>query len=81
MTLSEIEKTIANLPPDQLAEFRAWFESFYAGEGTEAYQHDENMPLTPELKAELNWRMDALEAGLLPPGEPWEKVKEWLKSQ
>ena len=81
MTLSEIEKTIAGLPPDQLAEFRAWFERFYAAEGSAAYEHPETTPLTPELEAELDRRMDALEAGLLPPGKSWEEVKIWLQTR
>jgi hypothetical protein len=27
-TLEDIEKALTELPPDQLAEFRAWFENF-----------------------------------------------------
>jgi hypothetical protein len=30
MTVEDIEKAIAKLPPDQLARFRAWFEEFEA---------------------------------------------------
>ena len=28
MTVDDIEKAVAKLPPEQLAEFRAWFERF-----------------------------------------------------
>jgi len=28
MTLSDLEKAVSNLPPDQLAKFRDWFEAF-----------------------------------------------------
>jgi hypothetical protein len=28
MTIEDIEKAIAKLPPDDLARFRAWFEEF-----------------------------------------------------
>lgn len=28
MTLEDLEKAIAKLPPDQLAQFRVWFEEF-----------------------------------------------------
>jgi hypothetical protein len=28
MSVEDIEKAIAKLPPDQLAQFRAWFEAF-----------------------------------------------------
>jgi hypothetical protein len=30
MTVEDIEKAVADLPPDQLARFRAWFEAFEA---------------------------------------------------
>jgi len=30
MTIEEIEKAVARLPPDDLARFRAWFEEFEA---------------------------------------------------
>ena len=30
MTIEDIEKAVAKLPPEQLAEFRAWFERFDA---------------------------------------------------
>jgi hypothetical protein len=29
-TLEDIEKAVAQLPPDQLSRFRAWFEEFEA---------------------------------------------------
>jgi hypothetical protein len=30
MTIEDIAKAVAKLPPDQLAEFRVWFEEFDA---------------------------------------------------
>jgi hypothetical protein len=30
MIIEDIEKAVAKLPPDQLAEFRVWFEEFDA---------------------------------------------------
>ena len=30
MTVEDLEKAVAKLPPDQLARFRAWFEAFDA---------------------------------------------------
>lgn len=30
MSIEELEKAVANLPPDAYAEFRAWFEAFEA---------------------------------------------------
>ena len=30
MTVEDLEKAVAQLPPDELARFRAWFEAFEA---------------------------------------------------
>jgi hypothetical protein len=30
MSIEDLEKAVADLPPDQYAEFRAWFEAFEA---------------------------------------------------
>jgi hypothetical protein len=30
MTIEDLEKAVAQLPPDQFAEFRTWFEAFDA---------------------------------------------------
>ena len=30
MTIEDLEKAVAKLPPDQFAKFRAWFEEFDA---------------------------------------------------
>jgi hypothetical protein len=30
MTIDDIEKAVAELPPNELAKFRAWFEAFEA---------------------------------------------------
>jgi hypothetical protein len=30
MSIDELEKAVAQLPPDKLAKFRAWFEEFAA---------------------------------------------------
>ena len=30
MSVEDLEKAVASLPPDQYAEFRAWFEAFEA---------------------------------------------------
>lgn len=31
MSIDELEKAVAKLPPDELARFRVWFEAFDAG--------------------------------------------------
>jgi putative addiction module component (TIGR02574 family) len=46
----------------------------------QARAHPEAIPVTEAQRDELNRRLDALEAGKLPPGEPWEQVKSWLRS-
>ena len=35
-------------------------------------------PISPEQLSELNRRLDALESGEIPPGEPWEVVRKRL---
>jgi hypothetical protein len=39
-TLEDIEKALTELPPDQLAEFRAWFEAFDAARFDEKIEQD-----------------------------------------
>lgn len=39
-TLEDIEKALTELPPDQLAEFRAWFEAFDAARFDERIERD-----------------------------------------
>ena len=38
--IEEIERAIANLPPDELAQFRAWFEEFEAARFDEKLKRD-----------------------------------------
>jgi hypothetical protein len=40
MTIEDIEKAVSKLPPDQLAEFRAWFETFDAARYDEKIERD-----------------------------------------
>jgi hypothetical protein len=40
MTIEDIEKAVSKLPPDQLAEFRAWFEAFDAAHFDEKIERD-----------------------------------------
>ena len=39
-TLEDIEKALTELPADQLAEFRAWFEAFEAARFDERIERD-----------------------------------------
>lgn len=40
MTIEDLEKAVAKLPPDQLAEFRSWFEAFDAARFDEKIGRD-----------------------------------------
>lgn len=39
-TLEDIEKAVAELPPDQLVRFRAWFEDFEAARFDQRIERD-----------------------------------------
>jgi len=39
-TVEEIEQAVSNLPPDDLARFRAWFEAFEAAQFDEKIERD-----------------------------------------
>ncbi len=39
-TVEDIEKAVAELPPDQLARFRAWFEEFEASRFDQKIERD-----------------------------------------
>jgi hypothetical protein len=39
-TVKELEKAITGLPPEQLAEFRAWFETFDAARWDRQIEED-----------------------------------------
>jgi len=40
MTIEDLEKAVAKLPPDDLARFRAWFEQFDAARFDEKVERD-----------------------------------------
>jgi hypothetical protein len=40
MTIEDLEKAVAKLPPDELARFRAWFEQFDAARFDEKIERD-----------------------------------------
>ena len=40
MTIEDLEKAVATLPPDQLARFREWFEAFDAARFDEKIERD-----------------------------------------
>lgn len=50
-TLDDIEKALSELPADQLAEFRAWFETFDAARFDEKIERDANAGRLDRLAA------------------------------
>ena len=40
MTIEDLEKAVAKLPPDQFAKFRAWFEEFDAARFDQKIERD-----------------------------------------
>jgi len=40
MTIEDLEKAVAKLPPDQLAKFRDWFETFDAARFDQKIERD-----------------------------------------
>ena len=40
MTIEDIEKAVAKLPPEQLAQFRDWFEAFDAARFDQKIERD-----------------------------------------
>jgi len=40
MTIEDLEKAVAKLPPDQLAQFRVWFEEFDAARFDQKIERD-----------------------------------------
>jgi hypothetical protein len=40
MTIDDLEEAVAKLPPDQFAEFRAWFEAFDAARFDQKIERD-----------------------------------------
>lgn len=40
MTIDDIEKAVAKLPPDQFAKFREWFEAFDAARFDQKIERD-----------------------------------------
>jgi len=40
MTVEDLEKAVAKLPPDQLAKFRDWFEAFDAARFDQKIERD-----------------------------------------
>ena len=51
-TLEDIEKAVAELPPDQLLRFRVWFEEFEAARFDERIERDAKAGRLDQLAAQ-----------------------------
>ncbi|HYS45350.1 MAG TPA: hypothetical protein VEM35_02865 [Rhizomicrobium sp.] len=60
MSVEELEKAVAELPPDKLAKFRAWFEEFAADEWDRQIEQDAQNGKLDKL---FEGAMDDLKAG------------------
>jgi len=49
MTIEDLEKAVAQLPPDQFAQFRDWFESFGAARFDQKIERDAKAGKLDEL--------------------------------
>jgi len=57
MTIDDLEKAVATLPPDQFAKFRAWFDAFDAARFDQKIERD-------AMAGKLDRMADALQEGL-----------------
>ena len=59
MTIEDLEKAVAKLPPDDLARFRAWFEEFEAARFDGKIERDAKAGKLDKLIAEARANHEA----------------------
>jgi hypothetical protein len=64
MSITEIERAIAELSPEELVQFRHWFEEYYAQVWDKQIEEDTKSGRLDKLIAEAN---DEYDAGLSKP--------------
>lgn len=64
MSITEIEQAIAELSPEELVQFRQWFEEYYAQVWDKQIEEDTKSGRLDKLIAEAN---DEYDAGLSKP--------------
>jgi hypothetical protein len=74
MSIEDIEKSIAGLPPDQYAEFRAWFEVFEADRFDRKIERDAQAGKLDRL---ADAAIDDLRKGRAKTGDPFAVFSEW----
>ena len=55
--VQDLEKAVSNLPPEELAKFRSWFEEFDAGAWDEQFEKD---AISQSLKDWLRYALDSI---------------------
>lgn len=74
MSIQQLEADVRSLSEEELAKFAGWFDAYLTTTGL-ADEEDDEPALSPDQRAELDRRLDALDAD---PAMtvPWEGTKE-----
>jgi hypothetical protein len=74
MSIEDLEKAVADLPPDQYAEFRAWFEAFEADRFDRKIERDAQAGKLDRLGDQA---IDDLHKGRAKAADPFGVFSEW----
>jgi hypothetical protein len=74
MSIEDLEKAVAGLPPDQYAEFRAWFEAFEADRFDRKIERDAQ---TGKLDRLADQAIDDLRKSRAKAPNPFALFSEW----
>jgi hypothetical protein len=74
MSIEDIEKAVASLPPDQYAQFRTWFEAFEADRFDRKIERDAQAGKLDRLADQA---IDYLRKSRAKPPDPFALFSEW----
>jgi len=74
MSIEDLEKAVAGLPPDQYAEFRTWFEAFDADRFDRKIERDAQAGKLDRL---ADAAIDSLRKGRAEAADPFALFSEW----
>jgi hypothetical protein len=74
MSIEDLEKAVAGLPPDQYAQFRAWFEEFEADRFDRKIERDVQAGKLDRLADQA---IDDLRKGRASAADPFAIFSEW----
>jgi hypothetical protein len=74
MSIEDLKKVVAGLPPDQYAEFCAWFEEFEAGRFDRKIERDAQAGKLDRL---ADAAIDDLRKGRAKAADPFAVFSEW----